>query len=319
MSDDAPQGSTDLLFRRDLLSTKSLQRAMDEAGGLWAIPSTMDRWDLVRQRPAMLEEARRRGVKALDADEVDESLVRALPDLEFLRDDGVSPGHLIERLGRLRSLGLATWAGELDLRRLSRLEWLAIGESEPGQLDSLADGHPSLRHLTIGRYRATDLAPLGHLELERLSLGNSRRLVSLAEPGRLARTLVGLELWMLPALASLDGIEAFTNLQALTLSLVRGVTTLEWVRRLPKLRQLDIAELKNVESLAPLADHPSLEWLEFGRTRDLDLAPLRSIPRLRLFRCSGAAWKGDVTGLPDGSNLSWRDPEYAELLRFKNG
>jgi len=42
-----------------------------------------------------------------------------------------------------------------------------------------------------------------------------------------AETLVGLELWMLPALRVLDGIEAFTNLQALTLSSVRGVTTLD--------------------------------------------------------------------------------------------
>ena len=62
----------------------------------------------------------------------------------------------------------------------------------------------------------------------------------------MAETLVGLELWMLPALRVLDGIEAFTNLQALTLSSVRGVTTLDWVRRLPTLRLLDISELKNV-------------------------------------------------------------------------
>ena len=318
MSEDE-QPTTGLLLRRELLSTKSWLRAMDEAGGLWVIPSTMDRWDLIRQRPAMLEEARRRGVRALSADQVDESLVRALPELEFLIDMGVSPGPLIERLGRLRSLGLDTWNGDLDLGRLPRLEWLAIGESKPGHIDSLADGHPSLRHLTIGMYRAADLAPLGRLELERLSLGHSRRLTSLGQPGRLAETLVGLELWMLPAFASLDGIEAFAGLQALTLSKIGGVTTLDWVQRLPKLRQLDIAELRNVESLAPLAGHPALEWLEFGRTRDLDLTPLRSIPRLRLFRNSSGAWTGDTAGLPDGNELSWRDPEFAELLRFKNG
>jgi hypothetical protein len=292
---------------------------MEEVGGLWTIPSTMDRWELTKRRPGMLEEARQRGVRALHADRVDPSLVEAVPDLEFLIDDGVSPGRLIEGLARLRSLGLATWEGELDLRRLPRLEWLAIGECKPGQLDSLTDGHPSLRHLTVGKYPAPDLAPLGRLQLERLSLGNSRRLTSLRAPGALAETLVGLDLWMLPALASLEGIEAFTNLQALTLSSIRGVTTLDWAGRVPKLRLLEIAELKNVESLAPLAGHPSLEWLEFGRTRDLDLTPLRSIPNLRFYRHSSGRWTGDVSGLRDGSNLNWRDAEYAEVLRFKNG
>lgn len=313
------RGMTDLLVRRELHLTKSLLRAMDAAGGLWTIPSTMDRWTLMRQRPLMLEEARRRGVRALDADRVDESLVGTLPDLEFLRDDGISPGPLIARLTRLRSLSLATWDGELDLRGLPRLEWLAIGESKPGQLDSLTEGHPSLRDLTVGRYPAADLAPLGRLHLERLSLGDSRRLTSLANPGLLAETLVRLELWMLPALGSLDGVEALANLESLTLSSVRGVTTLDWVARLPKLRLLDVAELKNVESLAPLVGHPSLEWLECSRTRDMDLAPLRSLPRLRLYRAPRGSWRGDVAGLPDGSGLDWRDPEYAELLRFKNG
>ena len=307
------------LFRRELLSLRSDHRAMNEAGGLWTIPSTMDRWELMKQRQGMLEEARRRGVRALDADEVDQALVEAVPDLEFLRDDGISPGRLIQRLTRLRFLGLATWEGELDLGTLRSLEWLAIGECKPGQLDSLARGHPSLRSLTVGQYPASDLGPIARLRLERLSLGNSRKLTALANPGAAAETLVGLELWMLPALASLEGIEAFTNLQALTLSSLRGVTNLDWAARLPKLRLLYIAELKNVESLAPLAGHPSLEWLEFGRTRDLDLTPLRSIPNLRLFRHSSGRWTGDVAALPDGSKLNWQDPEYAEVLRFKNG
>jgi Leucine-rich repeat (LRR) protein len=311
---DVPTG----LFRRELLGLHSWQRAINEAGGLWTIPSTMDRWDLIRQRPLMLDEARRRGIRALDADQVDESLVRALPDLEFLVDDGVSPGPLIQRLGRLRALGLATWEGELDLRQLPLLEWLTIGESKSGHLDSLADGHPSL-HLTVGMYRYPDLAAVGRLRLERLSLGNSRRLMSLARPGLLAETLVGLELWMLPALGSLDGIGAFETLQALTLSSVRGVTTLDSIRELPKLRLLDVGELKNVESLAPLAGHPSLEWLAIGRTQDMDLAPLRSLPRLRLHRTPPGRWRGDVAGLPAGAHLDWRDPEYAEMLRFKNG
>jgi hypothetical protein len=279
----------------------------------------MQPWDLIRQRPAMLDEASRRGIRALEVDRVDQALLDAVPDLEFLMDSGVSPGSLIERLTRLRFLGLDTWDGPLDLRQLRRLEWLAVGECEAGQLDSLTDGHPSLRHLTVGKYRSADLAPLGRLQLERLSMGNSRGLTSLANAGSLTETLIGLELWMLPALASLDGIEAFTGLQALTLSSVRHVTVLDWVHRLPRLRVLDVSELKTVESLSPLAGHPSLESVEVGRTKDMDLTPLRAVPKLRLYRVPPGRWAGDLEGLPGGPGLSWQDPDYAEVLRFKNG
>jgi len=292
---------------------------MEAAGGLWALPHWIERWEFARQRQAMLAEARRRGIRALEVDRVDEALLDALPGLEFLMDSGISPGPLIERFTRLRWLGFATWKDGLDLGRLQALEWLAVGECEPGNLDSLAGGHASLRHLTSGKYPATDLAPLRRLRLERLSIGNSRRFTSLDNPESLAESLIGLELWRLPALGSLDGIEAFTNLQALTLGSVSHVTTLEWVHHLPKLRLLDVGELKNVESLAPLAGHPSLEWVEIGRTKDMDLTPLPSIPNLRLYRVPPGRWSGDVSGLLGGPGLSWRDPEYAEMLRFKDG
>jgi hypothetical protein len=292
---------------------------MDAAGGLWALPHWIEQWELMRQRRAMLDEARRRGIRALEVDRVDEALLDALPDLEFLLDSGISPGPLIGRFSRLRWLGVATWKDGLDFGRLQALEWLWVGECEPGNLDSLAGGHPSLRHLGVGKYPAADLAPLRRLRLQRLSVGNSRRFTSLANPGSLSETLIGLELWMLHALGSLDGIEVFPNLQALTLASVRHVTTLEWVHHLPKLRLLDVGELKNVESLAQLAGHPSLEWVEIGRTKDMDLTPLPSIPNLRLYRVPSGRWKGDVAGLPGGPGLSWQDPEYAEMLRFKDG
>lgn len=310
---------TELLVRRDLLPTRGDHRAMAEAGGLWAVPHWIQRWDLIRQRPNMLEEARRRGVRALEVDRVDEAVLDAVPDLEFLRDSGVSPGHLIQRFKRLRLLGLDTWEGELDLRQLPELEWLFIGECEPGQLDSLADGHPKLRHLTVGKYPAADLAPLSRLRLERLSLGNSRRLASLANPGGLADTLIGLELWMLPALASLDGIEAFGRLEALTLSSLRQMTSLEPLPHLPRLRLLDFLELKQVDSLAPLTGHPSLEWVLAGRTADLDLSPLRTLPRLRFYKTQPARWTGDVSGVREGVGLNWKHPEYAEMLAVKEG
>jgi hypothetical protein len=51
----------------------------------------------------------------------------------------------------------------------------------------------------------------------------------------------------------------------------------------------------------------------------MDLTPLASVPNLRLYRVPPGRWSGDVSGLPGGLGLSWRDPEYAEMFGFKAG
>jgi hypothetical protein len=307
------------LIRRDLPLAWSGHRAMAEAGGLWAIPHWLSRWELLRRRAELLAEARERGVRALEDDTVDEALVEALPDLEFLRVAGIAEGRLIERLTGLRLLGLSAWNGPLDLGRLARLEWLAVGEPEPGDLDSLLPGHPTLRHLRLGRYADVDLAGLERLRLAHLWLGNSRRLASLQGIAALAPTLTGLELWRLPALRSLDGIDALTNLESLVLSSLRSVTTLEWVASLPNLRLLDVLELKSIESLAPLAGHGSLEYLAIPRTRDLDLEPLRSLPKLRVVLAAPGRWRGDGEDLRQLSSRPRDDPEMRRMWRLREG
>jgi len=310
----------DLLVPRALLPTKSAQRAMADAGGLWAIPHwSLSNWELMRRNGEFIAEAQRRRVRALEVDTLDEALVEALPDLEFLRVAGIADGQLIERLERLRFLGLATWTGSLDFGRLPALEWLAVGESEAGDLDTLEPGHPTLRNLIVGRYAFADLAPLARLRLVRLSLGDSRRLASLDGAGGLAQTLTGLDLWRLPALGVLDGIARLSGLEVVTLSSLRNVTTLHWASALPNLRLLDIRELKNVESLAPLAGHPSLEYVLFGRTRDMDLEPLRQIPNLRICSSPPGRWRGDGEDIPELSRRAHDGADVVAMWRLREG
>ena len=56
--------------------------------------------------------------------------------------------------------------------------------------------------------------------------------------------------------------------------------------------------LRNVETLRPLAHHPSLEFLYFGRVRDLDLDPLATIPNLRQILTGAYRWNRDVHSFP---------------------
>lgn len=305
------------LVEREGLSWRSHDQAVQEVGGLWAIPHwAMSGTELARRHGEFLAEARQREVRALETEIVDDALVEALPDLEFLQATGIPEGGVISRLKKLRSLGVATWRGHLDLADLPRLEWLGVGECERGNLDSLIPGHPSLTHLIVGRYPFADLTPLGRLQLRRLSVGNSRRLTSLQGAEALAPTLTGLDLWMLTALGSLDGIESLANLEALILSSVRHVTTLDWVPSLPRLRLLVV---DGVESLAPLAGNPSLEFVDFGRTKDLDLAPLRTIPRLRLIHAAPGRWNRELEAFPELRKRPPDDPDVFEMRRLWHG
>jgi len=307
------------LVAREGLPWRSHDQAVKEVGGMWAIPHwRMSSLELKRRHHEFLAEARQRNVRAIETEIVDDALVEALPDLEFLQATGIPDGSVISRLRQLRSLGVATWKGHLDFADLPRLEWLGIAECEPGNLDSLVPGHPSLRHLIVGRYPFADLGPLGRLRLRRLSIGNGRRLTSLAGAAALAPALLGLDLWMLPALTSLDGIEALTNVEALILSGLRRITTLDWVEQLPRLRLL-VADLKNVESLRPVTGHPSLEFVIFRRTRDLDLAPLRSLPHLRLISGAPGPWNRELEALPELRKRPPDDPDVFEMRRLWHG
>ena len=289
---DAAQGAA--LVERVLNPMLPPQRAMLDVGGLW--------WARPPVEPArVVDEARRRGVRALELKEREIGLVRELPQLEFLDLLDVSDPEPLYALPKLRGLNISgTWDGRIDFRRLSQLESFGVVECprDDGGLETLFEGHPGVRSLFIGRYRHADLRPLASLRLDRLGVGYARRLASLDGVSALAGTLASLSLYNCPKVESLDGLDELRGLRSLSLDTLRRITTLEFVRGLPGLRYLDVFDLKNVESLWPIADHPSLEFLAFGRIRDLDLEPLTRLPRLKMILTGTYRWNRDVHSFP---------------------
>jgi hypothetical protein len=89
---------------------------------------------------------------------------------------------------------------------------------------------------------------------------------------------------------------------------MRHITTHEFVQDLPRLRRLDLFELANVESLWLIADHPSIEYLMFGRIRDRDLEPLTILPNLRFFLSGDPRWKDDGYPAPHLNDFSDEHP-----------
>ncbi len=176
---------------------------------------------------------------------------------------------------------------------------------------------PLLESLAIGRYRHDDLTPLGGLPLRSLAL--SGRLSSLAGARALAPTLERLSLDAAPNLASLDGIELLSRLEIVEIDGLRHITTIEWAAGLPRLRLLDVFGQKGIESLWPLADHPSIEFLTFGRVRDLDLGPLERIPHLKLFLTGHYRWTRELSAFPYMHHLPADHPARTAYYSLKLG
>jgi hypothetical protein len=281
---------------------------MRDAGGLWAA--------LGRPDPAaIVAEVRQRGIRALEVQHADLGFLAELPELEFLYVASDPPDATpVMTLPNLRFLSFTgTWGGSLDFAAFPRLEWFSAVECPRagGGLDTLFAGHDVLRDLGIGRYPWPDLAPLGALRLGRLAIWDSRALVALDGVAGLAPTLRGLDLERLPNLASVAGLEALADLEVLRLGLLRQITDLAFVRDLPNLRALHIFELEDVASLTPLAGHPALECLTFGRIRDLDLEPLGTLPRLRLVHTGRYRWNRDLDAFPNRLEMEPDDPAVA--------
>jgi hypothetical protein len=281
---------------------------MRDAGGLWAA--------LGRPDPAaIVAEVRQRGIRALEVQHADLGFLAELPELEFLYVASDPPDATpVMTLPNLRFLSFTgTWGGSLDFAAFPALEWFSAVECPRtgGGMETLLSGHDTVHDLGIGKYPWPDLAPLGALRLGRLAIWDSRALVALDGVAGLAPTLRGLDLERLPNLASLTGLEALADLAVLRLGLLRQITDLAFVRDLPNLRALHIFELEDVASLTPLAGHPALECLTFGRIRDLDLAPLETLPRLRLVHTGRYRWNRDIDAFPNRLEMAPDDPAVA--------
>jgi hypothetical protein len=298
--------------RRELLRDNAVNQRIDAAGGLWFVHVTDD-------PDAVVAEVIERGIRGLDVDRPDLAFLERLPDLEVLvvrngRDLG--PIHALHRLWYL-SLPEG-WKGRLDGRAWPRLEVFGTdaGPRDGGGLETLLWPGSPLHQLMPARYHRPDLTDLAAVRLDKLTLWNGRALTSLAGIETQAETLEVLDLDTLPNLASLDGVEALASLEVLRLEGLPNVTTLERVAALPRLRALDIFDLKGVQSLVPLAGHPTLEYIAFGRTRDLDLAPLETIPNLQWMLTGNYRWNRDLHALPFAHDMAPNDPRKAEWSRL---
>ncbi len=303
-----------LVQRGELNPLSATHRREIDVGGRWVAFGDPD-------PDALIGEIRARGVRSLVTFQRDLAFLRAVPQLEFLvvssdpRD--VSP---IQALTNLRNLSFsAGWHGRLDLAALPRLESFSANETprDGGGIDSLFAGHPVLDRLAVARSRFEDLRPFGRLRLR--SLGLSGGLTSLTGADALAPTLERLDLDGMPNLPSLDGIEQLARLEVVAINGLRHITTIDWAATLPRLRLLDVFEQKVVESLWPLADHPALEFVTFGRVNDLDLEPLARIPHLKLYLTGRYRWNRDLTEFPYMHGLPADDPARLEYTALKLG
>lgn len=295
---------------------RSQDRAVEAAGGLFVAPRAAS-------PPEIVAECQARGVRALRVEHSDIDWLVNLPDLEFvtfLHD--VPDVTVVATLSGLRGLTFSgTWHGHLDFGGLRSLEWFYAAEvPRDGGLETLLHGHPSIHHVHLGRYPWPDLAPLaGVPHLARLSIVDSRHVRSLTGANALAPGLRGLELSLLPGLASLDGIEALSGLEVLEIHRCRQVTDLTPAAKLPNLRILSVFEAPSIDSLKPLAGHPHLEWVSFGRLPDGDLDPLATLPNLKVVHTGKYRFNRPLEDFPLLGSFAWDDPLLARLRSLRRG
>lgn len=305
-----------VLRRASLQLDRSENRAIEAVGGLFVASRSAAPADVVA-------ECRARGVRALRVEHSDVSWLSKLPDMEFvsfLHD--IADASVLEGLGRLRSLTFnGTWHGSIDFARLPLLEWFLAAETPRGSgAESLLNGHARLRHLRLGRYPWPDLKSLAAFNhLSRLSVVDSRRFHALEGTAALAPTLRGLELSLLPGLASLDGIDELSGLEVLELHRCRQVTDLAPAARLPNLRILSCMGAPSIASLKPLAGHPTLEWVSFGPLPDRDLDPLATLPQLKVVHTGKHRFNRPPEDFPLIESFAWNDPLLVRLRRLRQG
>jgi hypothetical protein len=122
---------------------------------------------------------------------------------------------------------------------------------------------------------------------------------------------------MCPGLATLDGIEAAKALQAVTLETCNRVDDLGPLADLPDLRVVQV-EMRSTPSVAPLAGHPSLEYLwVIGRKPPSDqIEALLETTSLRMIMMGRATWLRLPTGwkhFEDSYTMSEDELQLREL------
>ena len=296
------------LSRRTLQGFDPRWPDIDQVGGLFIIPPDLSAEEI---RFELGEGA----VRAVEMHGKDLTPLADFP-VEFLfanwpNVDAAPVNHMT----RLRGLSIDSWRGDLMISRLRHLEWFGVVEVGHGQLDELFDnGHPTLRLLSAGKYREPDLLPLEHLGgLMSLAVVDSRSLTTLDGLGALPR-LLSLDLTTCPGLATLAGIEQAKTLQAVTLESCNKVDDISPLADLHDLRVVQI-EMRSTPSLAPLAGHPSLEYLwVIGRKPPSDqIEALLDTPSLRMIMTGPASWLRLSTGWEHFADASAMSEDVLQL------
>lgn len=291
----------------------SLNAAIREAGGEAVVTDEVD-------RPALDD------VKAVQIHSGDLTPLEGLP-IEFLSVVSVSlEAETLAALPRLRSLSIDGWSGDLDLTALPELRWLSITDIDRTRAASLRISHDGIRHLTLGRYRSTDLADLaGFANLVSLTL--TRAPIESLTGIEAFPELRALDLEQCRRLSHLGGIEAASRLQSVVLT---GCTQLDELTGLTPLSDLGAVqvEMPQAPPLEPLVGHTSLEflWLIRGsRPRD-ELEALLASPRMRMLNVNRETWMRSGERWTHYANiyalspaeLALRDMLLADLNRLKN-
>ena len=193
----------------------------------------------------------------------------------------VRDASVIATLRNLRLVGL-----ECDLRvpidfgQLPELE--VVKARWNGAIQDVLN-NPNLEYLNLSNWPMEDLQRLESMDrLARLAL-TSRKLRSLRGIDAL-KSLGWLDLYACPSLTSLEGIQNCQSMSRLDVSSCRAVHEISEVGELGSLRELELNNNGDLESLEPLRRCQSLERVSFfGTTRILDgkISVLEELPRLK--------------------------------------
>jgi hypothetical protein len=184
----------------------------------------------------------------------------------------------------LEELGIGATRATLDLAVLARfpgLTWLFL-EGQTKHLEVIS-GLAALRDLTLRSITMPDLSLLLSLTGLRsldLKLGGTRDLRLLPRVGELRY----LELWMIRGLTDVTAVGRIPSLRALFLQALRQVEALPDFREATELQRVRLETMKGLRDLRPLATAPALEGVELIDMRHLqpeDLAPLAGLPHLK--------------------------------------
>jgi hypothetical protein len=175
----------------------------------------------------------------------------------------------------------------LDLARLPKLTHLG---AEWEQVESSIEAGVGLRDLYLGSYNPRDLTPLAQSrQLRSISMKDRPSIESLAGIDAFP-LLEKLGIYLAKGLRDLSDLASASaprHLRELQLESDRGITRLDEIGTATNLEFLNISDLRDIESLAPLVNLKLLDTLyayETTRVADGDLTPLTKLPSLKDLR-----------------------------------